>query len=232
MSYTILSTKTLNPPVKKELEQNGFVLMEANFIAIENIIDQQTIESINSIKDGDTIIFTSANAVEMVKDHIDHDIAINVFCISGKTKETVQSLLPKAIIIDAAAYGKKLAEKIIASAVKEVIFFCGDIRRDELPALLQQRNIAVEECTVYKTIQTPKQVNEQFDAVLFFSPSAVKSFFSLNRLNENVVCFSIGTTTADEIKNITSNKIIIADIPTQDHLALKIKTHFTNTVQC
>jgi uroporphyrinogen-III synthase len=232
MSYTILSTKTLNPSVKKELEQNGFVLMEADFIAIENIIDQQAIERINNFKEGDTIIFTSANAVEMAKDHLDHNLAINVFCISGKTKETVQSLLPKAIIVDATSYGKDLAEKIINSGVKQVLFLCGDIRRDELPTLLQQSNIAVEECTVYRTIQTPKQINQQFDAALFFSPSAVKSFFLLNKLDEATVCFSIGTTTATEIKKYTSNKTIIADAPTQEQIAIHLKQYFSQQVQC
>ena len=231
MGHKILSTKTLNASVKTQLEQNGFMLIEKDFIAIKNAINSHSVKKIHTISDGDVVIFTSANAVEIVKDLLDHDINIKVFCISGKTRESIETNFPKATIIDVAPYGSELGKKIIATGIRRAIFFCGNIRRDELPALLQQNNITVDEHIVYNTIQTPRQISECYDAILFFSPSAVKSFFAVNELNSDAICFSIGTTTAAEIEKYAGNKIIIAETPTQETLAIQINKHFKKMVQ-
>ena len=95
----------------------------------------------------------------------------------------------------------------------EVIFFCGDQRRDELPGLLKKNKIEVKEIVVYKTIATPKKIEKKYDGILFFSPSAVKSFFQENKLDDQTIPFAIGNTTADEIKKFSKNKIVISDMP-------------------
>jgi uroporphyrinogen-III synthase len=84
---------------------------------------------------------------------------------------------------------------------------------------------------VYQTTETPKQVNTDYDAVLFFSPSAVRSFCSANQLKAHVVCFSIGTSTATTIREYSDNKILIADAPTLEAVATQIKKYFKNQVQ-
>ena len=45
--------------------------------------------------------------------------------------------------------------------------------------------LSVDEVIVYKTIETPKVLTKQYDGILFFSPSAVKSFFSKNSIVNN-----------------------------------------------
>jgi uroporphyrinogen-III synthase len=231
MSYIILSTKKLDPSLQQQLKQEGHLLMEEEFINVTHHISAASAEKIKNITADDVLVFTSANAVEAVKDHIDVNATFSVFCISGKTREAVESLLPNVIIVDTAFYGDELAEKIIASSVEQVVFFCGNIRRDTIPAILSQNNITVKEFVVYQTTETPKQLNADYDAVLFFSPSGVKSFFTANQLKPHVVCFSIGTTTATTIKEYSSNKIIIADAPTQEAVAIHIKNHFKTQVQ-
>ena len=61
--------------------------------------------------------------------------------------------------------------------VDEVIFFCGDQRRDELPEILRQHEVVVNEIVVYQTIAVPHKIEKQYHGILFFSPSAVQSFF-------------------------------------------------------
>lgn len=232
MGYTILSTKKLNPSIVSQLEQDGICVIENEFISINFITSPAIADRLHKIDDNDTLVFTSANAVASVKDNIGRHLSFRVYCISGKTKHFVEASFPNAKIIDVAPYGNQLAEKIMASGVKKVIFCCGNIRRDELPSMLTESNIEVEELVVYETIETPGLINQHFDAVLFFSPSAVSSFFAANQLNPDVVCFSIGTTTEATLKSYTNNNLIItADDPTQEALAIGITKHFKNQVQ-
>ena len=83
-----------------------------------------------------------------------------------------------------------LAEKIIPEINdREVIFFCGNLRRNDLPDALRQKGITVREITVYQTSLTPVTIEKEYDAVLFFSPSAAESFFSKNSLPAKTVLF-------------------------------------------
>ena len=121
---------------------------------------------------------------------------------------------------------KELARTILDANLNEVIFFCGDQRRDELPELLRKNKVEVKELIVYNTIATPKRIEKKYDAILFFSPSAVKSFFQENNLDKEVTLFAIGLTTADEIKNFSKNKIVVSDVPDKNSLLDKVISYF------
>jgi uroporphyrinogen-III synthase len=131
-------------------------------------------------------------------------------------------------IMATAEYGKDLAQKIVEYGVKEIVFFCGNKRRDELPTILREHNIAVHEVIVYETVEVPSVATNDIDAVLFFSPSAVNSFFSVNQLEKQTVCFAIGTTTADSIADYTDNKVIISEAPSQEMMLASLRFYFEN----
>jgi uroporphyrinogen-III synthase len=98
-------------------------------------------------------------------------------------------------IKDTASTASKLAEKIIPVInAAEVVFFCGNLRRSELPEALVQKGIAVKEIIVYKTSLAPVSINKKYDAVIFFSPSAAESFFSRNSVPRNTALFVMGET--------------------------------------
>ena len=71
---------------------------------------------------------------------------------------------------------------------------------------------------VYNTIEKPHPVNKNYNGVLFFSPSAVHSFFTGNQAAEGTVFFAIGETTAKAVKNYCGNQIITSDMPAKDGL--------------
>ena len=58
-----------------------------------------------------------------------------------------------------------------------VTFFCGNQRRDTLPDKVRAAGIKVEELVVYETVELPLKVTDHYDAILFYSPSGVRSFF-------------------------------------------------------
>ena len=114
--------------------------------------------------------------------------------------------------------------------IKKVHFFCGNQRRDELPNNLKAAGREVEEIIVYETVETPQKMGrKQYDGILFFSPSAVKSYFSLNKLNEELQVFAVGKTTADSILKHQEREIIIAEIPGQENLIDNVIAHFSTT---
>ena len=108
------------------------------------------------------------------------------------------------------------------SDFNEVVFFCGDLRRDELPDILRSNNIEVSEIIVYQTIAVLHKIERQYNGILFFSPSAAESFFRANKLPETTLLFAIGNTTADEIKKFSNDKIFISDELGKENLVKKM----------
>jgi uroporphyrinogen-III synthase len=86
--------------------------------------------------------------------------------------------------------------------------------------------VGVKEIVVYKTIATPKKIEKKYDGILFFSPSAVKSFFQENKLDDQTILFAIGNTTADEVKKFSNSKIVVSDAPDKKTLLNKVFSYF------
>ncbi len=166
------------------------------------------------------VIFTSGNAVRSVGDYMKEPPAgWTIFCIGNTTYSLAKKYFGEENIKETASTASKLAEKIIpVLKADEVIFFCGNLRRNELPDALRKKNIEVKEIIVYKTSLVPVSINKRYDAVLFFSPSAAESFFSKNSVPRNTALFVMGETTAVSIKKYSTNKIITGDDPDKNKL--------------
>jgi len=142
-----------------------------------------------------------------------------IYCVGGITKETVFNFFGEKTVAGTAKNAKALAEKIILSKdVQHIVFFCGDHRLDELPEMLQANAIAVDEVVVYKTIFISSFITKNYDGIIFFSPSAVHSFFSDNTIATNVVLFSIGNTTTATIKTYCNNKVVTSEWPGKENM--------------
>lgn len=235
--HKVLSTKKLEPSLVEHAKENGIEIIEQKFISINPISNQETLDKIVSLVNQgiNNIAFTSANAVDVLNSymHVGNSYFAtkwNVFCLSGKTKTAVSSalLLNKRISGDA-SNAAELANKIIKMGVKEIIFFCSNKRREELPAALQSANIKVHEIILYETSEVPVVVDNDFDAVLFFSPTGVQSFFSANEFDENTLCFAIGRTTATSIATFTNNTIIKSSSPDPKIFLEEMIEHFKQT---
>jgi uroporphyrinogen-III synthase len=231
--YKVLSTKKLDHSLVEKASENGIDITEHEAIHIKPILTVEQLKELNVLFEGSEsrhIIFTSNNAVEILADQLKlaglAPINWKIFCIEGRTCETVISLFPHIRILATAAYGKLLANKILEHEVNEVYFFSGNIRRDELPEILKKAGIRFNETVVYETILNPVKLEEEYDAVLFFSPSAVESFFVKNEMKPETICFSIGETTSNCIRNYTRNNIIISQVPTQQKMIEEVLKHF------
>jgi uroporphyrinogen-III synthase len=227
---TILSTRPLDMTVVDKAAAAGIDIDTISFIdtaPITNDTIQQQI--IQTLAQPATVVFTSMNAVEAVAVHAGKQYpAWNIFCIGHTTRDLATRYFGASSITGTADNALLLAEVIIGRNVHQpVVFFCGDQRRNELPDKLRQYNIPVQEITVYTTTATSATIDKPYNGILFFSPSAVHSFFISNTLSSETVLFAIGETTANSIREHTTNTIITADTPGKNNLAELAIHYFT-----
>jgi uroporphyrinogen-III synthase len=227
---SVLCTRPLPASLAEEAAANGIVIEELSFIETESILSvevQQEIELAST--EIATVVFTSMNAVDAVTIFLDgHKPDWSIYSIGTATARLIKTYFGENKIAGTASDAAALAELIAEDRfTDDVIFFCGDQRRDELPEILRQNNIEVNEIVVYQTIATAHKIGKDYFGILFFSPSAVQSFFSKNKLTDRTILFAIGNTTANEIKKYSSNKIIISDEPGKENLVAKIIEYFS-----
>ena len=225
----ILSTRPLEQTLIAKAAAKNISISTISFIETGTIVDTDLKENIiNLLRQPLKVVFTSMNAVENVAKH-SNDIKPDweIFCIGSTTKKLVKESFGEATIAGTADSASTLADVIIAKKnISSVVFFCGKKRRDELPEKLLQHSIEVKEIEVYKTIASTHQIKNDYDAIIFYSPSAVQSFFSINKINHQTILFAIGNTTATEIKKYADNKIIIAQEPSKKLLAEQAINYF------
>lgn len=216
----VLSTRSLSPSLVKEAAAKGVIIDTLPFIAVDPLTSGE-----GGLPAGPlTAVFTSANAVAALEKGGSRDWKI--FCLSGATQRQATERFGQGAIVGTAASASELARVIVrhmnASTGKEVWFFCGDKRRDELPDLLQQAGFAVHEIVVYHTRRTPHRIARVYDAIAFFSPSAVESFFSVNTLPPDIPLYAIGGTTAGAIRRRCGNPVMESESPDQEVLIRQI----------
>ena len=229
-NISILCTRPLSKALVEQAQQQGIIIDEIAFIAtaaIQTIEVQQEIDQVAT--QITTVVFTSMNAVEAVAGYL-HGQPVNwrIYCMGTTTNQLVKKYFGEQQLAGIANSAAELAELIAANMlVDELTFFCGDQRRDELPEILSSYTIDVTEIVVYQTIAVNHLVNKIYNGILFFSPSAAESFFSKNKLPAATVLFAIGSTTANEIKKYSTNKIITSSEPGKENLVAKMMEYFT-----
>lgn len=218
----ILCTRSLEAPVIQKAAGQGIVIDTIPFIATEPVTTESFIQTVHETTAlALTVIFTSMNAVEAVAQQLEHPPTNwHIYCIGGITKELVKKHFGEQSLTGTAKSASLLAEKIshAPNPPSEVVFFCGDQRLDDLPQALKAHQIHVQEVVSYTTLQTPQAIEVNYDAILFFSPSAVHSFFSENTVKTEVPLFAIGKTTAATIRSYVANTVITSEWPGKEQM--------------
>jgi len=218
---SILSTKTLSTEQRQFFLEANLDLLEQDFIEIEN----NNFELIN-IKDN--LIFSSQNAILSLMNQPDWEKfkTKNVFCVGIKSKELLeQNGFKVDVYMD---YASELAEIITLIYNKESFtFFSGNLRKETLPKALKAAKIDFNEIEVYQTKLAPFKISkeEKFNGILFFSPSGVESFLTNNKIKDEI-CFCIGETTAEALKNNKIKNVVIAEFPTIEDVITEVIAYY------
>lgn len=228
-SIQILSTRPVGEEMMEKATAANIVLDIISFIETTPVSDfavQQEIE-LASVQQT-TVVFTSMNAVEAVAGILDgFQPDWQIYCMGYKTRELVKTYFGESAIVDSASNASELADQIIEGGMtEELIFFCGNRRRDELPAKLREQEIDVTEIVVYETVENAAVIDKLYQGILFFSPSAVESFFSANKLAPETLVFAIGQTTQKTVNAFCKNKVIISELPGKDQLVEQAIQYF------
>jgi len=196
----VFSTKILSAEQTQNLGQK-FIYKEANFIDVE--FCQLTPEQANA----KNVIFTSQNGVNAVHKNLAQNEMLfeRIFCVGNRTKALAEQLFGPQLF-DTAVHVENSALALAKNIVDnhrglDFTFFCGDRRLDDLPDYLRENQVSRKEVIVYKTHYKSEAVTGKVDCVLFFSPSAVKSYLKENKPDPIAFCpvaFCIGQTTAME----------------------------------
>ena len=121
---------------------------------------------------------------------------------------------------------KKLAEYLVDFIEgTEVTYFCSDLRLDDLPTILTDNNIEVNEVEAYQTKFDGEKVLDSVEGIMFYSPSTVKSFIKNNKANG--IAFCIGETTANEARQYFKD-VRIAKVPTVESVIELVNLHYVN----
>lgn len=240
----ILSTRPLDTSLIDEAAAQGIILDIRSFIETRPITAEALNRHIRELSVHPlTAIFTSINAVEAVAGFLraetgsaplNNTLPWKIFCLGYATRTLAREYFGEEAFAETSDSSTPfdsagvLADFIIRQGVtQEVFFFCGDQRREELPNKLQQQGIRVNEITVYSTTQIPQKTDSSYDGIVFFSPSAVHSFFSANPLPADAtLLFAIGQTTAAAIRSYCTNQIITSLSPEKTALIRQVIDHF------
>ena len=216
----LLATKLISLAFKERLLQQGFSVIDIPFISINPLPYDWQGQSEN-------LIFTSQNAVRffLQKHKNDPQIASKkCFCVGEKTKalleengQKVTKMTPKS---------SDLGRFIVKNYKNATFtFFCGTRRMPDLEAQCQQHQIPLHIVELYETQECSQKLKTTVDGILFYSPSAVTSFFMKNEWPKNAYGFCLGTSTATQLKRYTL-QYYVAQRPNETALLLSLKKHF------
>ena len=230
-TISILSTKKLKPVLKNKAAINRIAIADYQFIETNQLINTSVARQIE--KPTNCWVFTSKEAVNAVLQNINTyklelPAKLLICCLQGATLNAVKKTGWKVLLTATSA--KQLAQMICLKDIEAVQFFCSNIRRYDLPDIITTNGKKIKEVIVYETKLLPVIIQHNYEAVLFFSPSAVQSFFTANRLAVSIPCFCIGATTATALQQYTNaNKIFIAETPSQQNVLQQVEAYFTKT---
>lgn len=168
-----------------------------------------------------SLIFTSVNGVEAF---FENGFKANesfksanynrIYTVGPKTKNALKKRQFGTFKV--LRHAQELQEFIIEHASGEkFLHFCGNLSLDVLDPDLPLQNIQYRKIPLYVTTLLYPKVESEHDAIVFFSPSGVRSYIEHNSI-ENKLLFSIGHTTEKEIRKYTNSPVYSSE---ESHLS-------------
>ncbi len=171
------------------------------------------------------IVITSQNGVEaLLNNYAPMELNFeNIYCVGRRTKRLIERKIGKVTHMENSAV--ELAKHIVRMKnIKELTYFCGNLKQEEFSSILSKNNIAVDEVEAYRTILNERKFEDTFDGILFYSPSGVQSYIE-NNTDTNAVAFCIGETTATEAKKYFE-KVEVSKLPSIENVIKLVNQHF------
>lgn len=197
----IVSTRKIEADLKQMASEKNIIISDFDFLNYEFIQSQEIIQVLSN--NTAPLIFTSQHAVKAILQLLTKNNlqlkSKSCYTIEGVTENL--ALKNGFTILGSAKDSNQLANKIIEQKRDRLIFCCGNIRLNNLKDILIKNKIELLELEVYKKTLTPHKLHNNFDGVMFFSPSQIDSFLKNNILSTDTPAFCIGNTTSEYLKS-------------------------------
>lgn len=226
----ILFTTQLSEQRRTELENGKFLIESEPFITFEYLMPALWRSDVP--EKVDAWIFTSKKAVKAVSPAIlDFELPRHIFAVGAKTGEKLEELGLKVSIPEEYT-AKALAAMMQQLELQNVVYFCGNLKAANWNRLLGDE-VNLTSIEVYNTKLTSHKMSDldDFDGVVFMSPSAVESFSEQNTISNEMQVFCIGPTTGEAAQEAGINNTIIPEYSTIDSLMESIQLFYSEKDQ-
>jgi len=190
----ILCLKSKSESIQNYGKELNFQIDFCDVIKIEPCLNGQSI--LAKICSEDAFVFTSFNAVQLLEPYYRKDNKA-VYCVGDKGAELLEKYFDN---VQSAPTVKALAEIILNDKIESLVHFKGSLSLDTLKNSLKESETVFNEELVYETSEIQPKIDklEKYNALLFFSPSGVRSFLKNNSFPDAIIG-AIGETTRNAI---------------------------------
>jgi uroporphyrinogen-III synthase len=213
-----------------------------SFIHVEGITALEFRKEKISILDHTAVIFTSRNAADhffrlCIEMRITVPETMKYFCISESTAYYLQKFIQyrKRKIFHGKTNFTELLDIIKKHKDDKFLLPCADIAKDDVPELLLKNDIQFTKATIYKTVcsDISDLANVNYDVLVFFSPSCVKSLFqNFPKFKQNnTLIAAFGATTAKAVIDAKLKLNIHAPTPSAPSMTMALEQFIQNAAK-
>lgn len=215
--YTVLSTRALSD------EHLGLAGKNISVQGLDFIATQLLPIPPEAVRTDSMIITSQATVRSLLASFPRLNLRFkNIYCVGKKTQQMVEDRFGRVLYTapNAHALAVYLCNNMSGRAIT---YFCGNLRRDDLPKMLRANHIKVTEIPAYETKYTGRKIDSEFSGVMFYSPSGVRSYVQANPADK--IAFCIGATTAHEAQTYFKD-VKMAARPTIEDVLDLVNKHY------
>jgi uroporphyrinogen-III synthase len=213
-----------------QLAETGAQVFTLPMICISPIpINEEIFKTLQNLESYDWLMFTSKYGVKMffkalleVTNSYKLPNEMQIACVGKQTAETLEHYEYSAIYVSSKNNGKDFAQELtdLLPSATRILFPTGNLTHDMI-ALTVPQFIQIQKLLVYKT-EAPETFNSkicekiiqnQYDRIIFTSPSGVTNFVEIFRRTidiRDLRVVSIGPTTTERLNSFAIKDIIQA----------------------
>lgn len=233
VAVILTRTEEENRRIAPLFASRGFVVHSLPMIELRPLAhDACGIRSIRRLAGGEPVLITSAYAADLWLDLRETDFREHTprayYVVGERSAQLLRESDPEVPIVAVADSGEDLLRGSF-DGVREMLYPCSTERRDQIVDGLRDRGVDVVELPLYAPALPAGSrdhlgslwgVLEHPAAILFFSPSAVTSFFSLRpRIPDDLIFAAVGGTTAEALRREGITSILVPERPSAESLA-------------
>ncbi|MEM9983814.1 MAG: uroporphyrinogen-III synthase [Bacteroidota bacterium] len=231
-----------NSPYHRLADKYEITIDFRKFIQVEGVsLNEFRKQGLNPL-DFTGIIFTSRVAVDhffglLNEMRIEMPTDTKYFCVSESTAKYLQKyiVIRKRKLFVGERRTRDLLPYIQKHKKEKYLFPCNEVHRHQLPELMREKKISVEESPLYRTVDSDLSDLENifYDMICFFSPSGITSLFkNFPNFKQNDTRIAVfGKSTAQEAEKANLRLDVVAPQPELPSMTAAIEAYIKSIGQ-